>query len=224
MFFFFDSYSHSSSIRIADSSNWKINGTALPDEKTGDGGFLPYTITGTMEGAALCVFCFIGFDCLSTTINSSTIRESRIRYPISVLVSVLLLFIIFTFTSIVLTLMWPYYAQSSGAWLPLIFDDMNWEYAKWIVAIGAIICLLTSLFLFLYALMPIISSMADDGLIFSLFGTVKFTKTPIVGILTCGFIAGLLSGLFSMDQLIRMLSIGTLITFIAISSCIIIIR
>lgn len=52
--------------------------------------------------------------------------------------------------------------------------------------------------------------MAEDGLLFSIFGKVhpKF-KTPTWGILIAGLMTAVLAGVFEVNQLVNMISIGT---------------
>lgn len=53
-------------------------------------------------------------------------------------------------------------------------------------------------------------AMSSDGLLFEVFSNVhpKF-KTPTWGILISGFLAGILSAIFDVNQLVNMISIGT---------------
>lgn len=52
--------------------------------------------------------------------------------------------------------------------------------------------------------------MAEDGLLFKVFARVnpRF-KTPTLGVLIAGFLTGILSAVFDVNQLVNMISIGT---------------
>lgn len=71
---------------------------------------------------------------------------------------------------------------------------------------GLLSCLIASIF----PLPRILYAMAEDGLIFSFFGNVhpRF-KTPTVGILVSGFVTAIIAAIFDVDQMVDMISIGT---------------
>jgi hypothetical protein len=50
--------------------------------------------------------------------------------------------------SIILTLMWPYYDLDKDAPLPMVFQDIGWDVAKYIIAVGAV-CGLSTRYIYL---------------------------------------------------------------------------
>lgn len=71
---------------------------------------------------------------------------------------------------------------------------------------GLFSCLIASLF----PLPRILYAMAEDGLLFSIFAKIhpRF-KTPAWGILVAGFVTAVLAAIFDVDQMVNMISIGT---------------
>ncbi len=71
------------------------------------------------------------------------------------------------------------------------FAYVNYDWAKYVVAVGAIISLLNSLYSGLYPPARIAYSMANDGILFKWCSVIlpKF-QTPIVSTLITGFITG----------------------------------
>lgn len=113
----------------------------------------------------------------------------------------------------------------SDAWLPYVMNHFGWEYARWIVSIAAIISLITSGFIFMHSILPIISIMSEDGLLYDFLSQRKiWPRTPIWGIIIAGCLSGLFAGLFNVNQIVKMLALGTLLMFTALAVGIIIKR
>lgn len=209
-----------------NADNWSIPKEQVPqDEKYdfGEGGFAPYGIDGIIKGAAICFYGFIGFDCIATA--SEEAENPKKAIPLSIIISLFVIFMAYFFISLVLTMMLPYYDQDPNAPLPYVFEYYGWTVAKWIVSIGAIFGLCSSLMGAMFPLPRVIYAMASDGLMFEFMGRIspRF-KTPIVGTLLAGFLTGCLAGIFNLDQLVSMLSIGTLLAYSMVAGCVLLLR
>lgn len=98
---------------------------------------------------------------------------------------------------------------TKGASLPFIFDEVGWPIAKWIISIGALTGLSTSLLGAMFPLPRVLYSMASDGVIFRSLSEVNSrTQTPILATLVSGIFAGLMAALFEVKELADMMSIG----------------
>lgn len=207
-----------------DASNWNIPATEVPNpEENGTGGFLPYGFTGVIKGAAVCFYGFIGFDCIATAGEEA--KNPRKSIPISVMVSLLVIFLAYFGISTVLTMMLPYYDQDPSAPLPYVFEHYGMTVSKYVVSIGALFGLCASLMGSMFPLPRIVFAMADDGLLFAFMGTIhsKF-QTPLLGTLLTGFLTALLACFFKLGQLIKMMSIGTLLAYSMVAGCVLILR
>ncbi|XP_058829404.1 cationic amino acid transporter 2-like isoform X2 [Topomyia yanbarensis] len=208
----------------ADVSNWTINPANVSSiYNVGEGGFFPFGFEGTLRGAATCFFGFVGFDCIATT--GEEVRNPRKAIPRAILFSLCTIFLAYFGVSTVLTLMWPYYKQDVNAPLPFVFNEIGWDFAKWIVAIGGIIGLLASLFGAMFPQPRIIYAMSQDGLIFRALGEISPRyKTPVFGTLCAALLTGTMAGLFDLKALVNMLSIGTLMAYTVVAISILILR
>nr|CAD7260826.1 unnamed protein product [Timema shepardi] len=109
--------------------------------------------------------------------------------------------------------------------IPFVFREVGWPVAQWIVAVGGIFGLCASLFGAMFPLPRIIYAMATDGLLFKFLGLVHPTfQTPLVGTLIAGTFTGLMSALFELEQLVNMMSIGTLIAYTIVAACVLLLR
>ena len=71
----------------------------------------------------------------------------------------------------------------------------------------------------------VVYSLASDGLIFrGLSYVLPSVKTPVAAALSSGFFAGILCLIFDLNQLIDMMSIGTLMAYSVVSICVLILR
>ncbi|XP_050528684.1 high affinity cationic amino acid transporter 1-like isoform X2 [Daktulosphaira vitifoliae] len=207
-----------------DFSNWNIPKNDIPDGLNGgEGGFLPFGWSGVFTGAATCFYGFVGFDVVATTGEEA--KKPTRDIPLSIVISLVVITTSYCSLATVLTLMWPYYDQDPEAPFTHIYQQLNWTVIEWIVTIGAVFALCTNMIGTLYPLPRVLYAMSSDGLMFKLFSKVNLqTKTPVWGTIICGLFAATLSSIFDLQQLMNMMSIGTLMAYTLVCFCVLILR
>uniref|UniRef100_A0A8D8WU16 Cationic amino acid transporter 2 n=1 Tax=Cacopsylla melanoneura TaxID=428564 RepID=A0A8D8WU16_9HEMI len=207
-------------------ANWTIPRQSIPPQyrsTAGNGGFFPFGVSGVMAGAAKCFFGYVGFDAIATTGEEA--KNPRRNIPLSIILSLTVVFICYLCISVVLTLVIPYYEQDPEAPFLNIFEVFGWTFMKWLVSVGSLFALLTGMFGALFPLPRILYSMSRDGLLYNSFAYVSpLTHTPIVSSLATGLLTAVLSAIFKLDQLIDMLSIGTLLAYTIVALSVLILR
>ncbi|XP_013183282.1 cationic amino acid transporter 2 isoform X2 [Amyelois transitella] len=210
----------------SDPANWRIPVSDIPPEyqdKAGSGGFMPFGMAGVMAGAAKCFFGFVGFDCVATTGEEA--KNPKRDIPLSIVFSLVVIFVSYFSIATVLTMMWPYYLQDADAPFPYVFAQTGLPAIKWIVTIGAVFALCTSLLGAMFPLPRVLYAMGTDGLLFRPLATIhKWTKTPMLATILSGLFAATMAAVFDLDQLIDMMSIGTLLAYTIVATSVLILR
>lgn len=208
----------------ADVKNWNISkeNITIPGD-WGEGGFLPYGFGGVIKGAAKCFFGFVGFDSIAATGEEA--KNAKKSIPLSINLTLIVVFLAYFGISVVLTLMVPYYEQDPTTPLISAFDIVGWHWAGLTIGIGSLFGLSACLLGGMMPMPRILYAIAKDGLIFRFLAYVnpRF-QTPVVATVLSGLAAALLSILFDLETLVDMMSIGTLMAYSLVALSVLVLR
>ena len=200
-------------------ANWS---PFLPDNT---GQFGSFGWSGVVRGAGVIFFAYIGFDAVSTAAQEA--RNPQRDMPIGILGSLAICTIIFILMTGVLTGIMKYTSLAVPDPVAVAVNAAGPGIA-WLrpfIKIGAIAGLSSVVLVLLMAQPRVFFSMARDGLLPAGFARVhpRF-KTPYVPTILTGCTAVIVSGLFPINILGELVSIGTLLAFVIVCIGVLVLR
>jgi APA family basic amino acid/polyamine antiporter len=193
--------------------------------------FQPMGWGGTLAGAAVVFFAYIGFDAVST-VAEETKNPAR-DLPIGIIASLVICTIFYVLVAAVFAGMIPYSElklrlateQAEPLTMALNHVAPNARWASAFVAFGSVVAHTAVLLVFQLGQPRIFFSMARDGLLPPVFAKVhpKY-KTPHVTTILTGVIVGGFAAVMSIDEMVDLTNIGTLFAFVLVCVGITILR
>ncbi|HVP42105.1 MAG TPA: amino acid permease [Terriglobales bacterium] len=186
--------------------------------------FAPFGFSGIGAGAAYIFFAYIGFDAVSTTAQEA--KNPQRDLPIGIIASLLVCTVLYILVAAVLTGMVPWQEINIEAPIARAFMDRGLTSASHVITLGALAGLTSVMLVMLLGQTRVLYSMAKDGLLpRKFFADVhpKF-RTPWKNTILVGFLAAVVGSLTPIDDIGKMVNIGTLLAFVIVCIAVLVLR
>jgi basic amino acid/polyamine antiporter, APA family len=186
--------------------------------------FAPFGFQGIGAGAAYIFFAYIGFDAVSTTAQEA--KNPQRDLPIGIIASLLICTALYISVAAILTGMVPWRNINIEAPIAQAFLDRGLNTASHIITLGAIAGLSSVMLVMLLGQTRVLYAMANDGLLpRKFFADIhpRF-RTPWKNTILVGCLAGVVGSLTPIDDIGKMVNIGTLLAFVIVSVAVMILR
>jgi APA family basic amino acid/polyamine antiporter len=195
-------------------SNWGSNWST----------FAPYGFSGIGAGAAYIFFAYIGFDAVSTTAQEA--KNPQRDLPIAIIASLAVCTVLYIGVAAVLTGMVPWREVNIEAPIARAFLDRNLSWASNIITAGALAGLTSVMLVMLLGQTRVLYAMAKDGLLPRKFFAAIHPKfhTPWKNTLLVGLLAAIVGSVTPIDDIGKMVNIGTLLAFVIVCISIMVLR
>jgi len=199
-------------------ANW----TPFIPPNTGEWGH--YGWSGVLRASAVIFFAYIGFDAVSTAAQEA--RNPSRDMPFGLLMGLGICTLLYVLMAATLTGLMPYKLLNDAAPVAVALEahaGLKWL-SVWVI-FGALAGLTSVILVLILGQARILLAMARDGLLPKPLGRVheKF-RTPHVATAVVGTVAAVMAGLFPIDILVQLVSIGTLLAFVMVCASVLILR
>jgi APA family basic amino acid/polyamine antiporter len=188
------------------------------------GTFAPMGVSGIWTGAAYIFFAYIGFDAVSTTAQEA--KNPQRDLPIGIIASLLVCTALYIAVAAVLTGMVPWRDVNIEAPIARAFMDAGLTSASHIITLGALAGLTSVMLVMLLGQTRVLYSMANDGLLPKKFFAAIHPRfrTPWKNTLLVGMLAAIVGALTPIDDIGKMVNIGTLLAFVIVCIAVMVLR
>jgi len=186
--------------------------------------FAPYGFSGIGAGAAYIFFAYIGFDAVSTTAQEA--KNPQRDLPIGIITSLIVCTVFYILVAGVLTGMVPWREVNIEAPIARAFLDRGLTTASHVITVGALAGLTSVMLVMLLGQTRVLYSMANDGLLpRKFFADIhpKF-RTPWKNTVLVGVLAAIVGSVTPIDDIGKMVNIGTLLAFVIVCTAIMVLR
>jgi APA family basic amino acid/polyamine antiporter len=186
--------------------------------------FAPYGFSGIGAGAAYIFFAYIGFDAVSTTAQEA--KNPQRDLPIGIIASLIVCTLLYILVAAVLTGMVPWREINIEAPIARAFMDRGLTGASHIITLGALAGLTSVMLVMLLGQTRVLYAMANDGLLpKKVFAEIHPKwRTPWKNTILVGLLAAIVGSLTPIDDIGKMVNIGTLLAFVIVCIAVMVLR
>jgi len=194
--------------------------------------FAPYGFTshvvggetrGIMAAAAIVFFAFYGFDAVATSAEEA--RNPARDLKIGIIGSMILCTTIYILVAVTAVGAMSYLKLGgSPEPLALVLRTLGHPRASYIVAGAALVALPTVILVMMYGQSRIFFVMARDGLLPRALSRVSKRGSPALVTAVTGVFVAAVAGFFRLDEIAELANAGTLIAFITVGICMMVLR
>ena len=201
-------------IRYINAANWGTDWHS----------YAPHGFAGIGAGAAYIFFAYIGFDAVSTTAQEA--KNPQRDLPIGMIASLAICTVLYIAVAGVLTGMVHWQQINIEAPVARAFLDRGLNTASHIITLGALAGLTSVMLVMLLGQTRVLYSMANDGLLPKKFFAAVHPKyrTPWKNTILVGLLAAIVGSVTPIDDIGRMVNIGTLLAFVIVSISVMVLR
>ncbi|AHE55474.1 amino acid permease [Sphingomonas sanxanigenens] len=178
---------------------------------------------GVMAAAAIVFFAFYGFDAVATSAEEA--KNPGRDLTIGIMGSMAVCTLIYMLVAIAAIGALPYLTlANSPEPLALVLRTLGQPTVAYLVALAALIALPSVILVMMYGQSRIFFVMSRDGLLPRRLSQVSANGSPRLITIITGLFVALAAGLFRLDEIAALANAGTLIAFIAVGLCLMVLR
>jgi APA family basic amino acid/polyamine antiporter len=184
--------------------------------------YFPYGVSGAATGAATVFFAVFGYDAMSTAAEES--KEAERNLPKAIVLSLAIAMVLYVLAASVLTGMQNYKDLADAAAFGVAFDAVGLDAFAKVVAVGAIIGIVTVLFSFTLGASRVWFAISRDGLLPAWFAKTNANHSPHRPVWIVGIVAAVIAGFVPIGDAAELTNIGILLAFVVVSVAVIVLR
>ncbi|MFD1830908.1 amino acid permease [Streptomyces desertarenae] len=185
--------------------------------------FFPYGVGGAFTGAATVFFAVFGYDAMSTAAEES--RDAQRHMPRAIVYSLAIAMVLYVLACLTLTGMQNYTEVDPESGFSTAFKSVGLDAVADVVAVGAIIGILTVMFTFMLGVTRVWFSMSRDGLLPRWFARTHPTRhVPTRVTWIVGGASAVIAGFVPIGEAAELTNIGILLAFAVVCTAVMVLR